>query len=152
MDVRGDHTFAHPREAVFATLIDIGTLPRTLPGFQEMVELGPGHHRVTLKVSVVVSTVTVSGEIKTVEEVAPERYRVQVSGSGSAGSLSVDARFALAENGPAATLVRYDLRVETTGALSALGSQILEPIAKMIMAQYMGSVEKEIGGRVKAAR
>ena len=84
MEVRGDHTFAAAPEAVFDTLTDPAVLKRALPGCEEFREVSPEHYRVTLAVNLVISSVTVGGDVAITDRDRPKSYRVEVSGSGSA--------------------------------------------------------------------
>ena len=143
MEVLGEYTFAAAPEAVFDTLTDPSALRRALPGCEEFREVSPEHYRVSLAVSLVISSVTVTGDVAITERERPSGYRIEVSGSGSAGSLHVDGRFRLEANG-AKTLLRYQLAIEFTGALAVLGATIVEPAARLILGQFMGAMEKEL--------
>ena len=143
MEVRGDHLFAAPPEAVFDTLTDPEALKRALPGCDEFREVTPEHYRVTLAVNLVISSVTVAGDVAITERDRPNSYRVEVSGSGSAGSLHVDGRFAL-EAQDAGSMLRYALTIEFTGALAVLGAAVVDPAARAILTQFMSAMEKEV--------
>ncbi|MFN0094959.1 MAG: CoxG family protein [Dehalococcoidia bacterium] len=146
MRVQGAHTFQAPVEPVFDAISDIEAVRTNLPGFKDLVELGPDHHRVTLEISVVVSSITVSGEVRTLAHERPSLHRVEVTGSGSVGSLRVDLTFRFAAES-LGTRVSYEMQVDTTGALSVLGSQVLEPVARRVMSEYLASQESEVAKR-----
>ncbi|MFN0148957.1 MAG: CoxG family protein [Dehalococcoidia bacterium] len=143
MEFKGDYTFHGTPSAVFDTLTSPAALQRSIHGCEEFREVAPGQFRITLAVSIVVSTIRVSADVSLGEFDRPASYRLQASGSGSAGSLAIDGRFRLAP-APEGTLVNYTLAVETTGALSMLGGPIIEPTVKLIMGQTFGALDKEL--------
>lgn len=144
MDVEGEYQFAAGREAVFDALVDPEALKRALPGCEDFREVSPEHYRVVMALNVIAFSVTVSGDVAITDRVRPESYRVEVFGSGSAGSLRVNGRFVLGDEGPRSRL-RYQLTIETTGTLGMLGAPIIEPAAKLILGQFFGAMANQVG-------
>lgn len=143
MKVSGEHTFAAARERVYEAFTDPEVLRKVLPGCDEFRETGPEDYHVTITVSLIAFKATVSGDVTITERVPPESYLVKVTGSGSLGSLAVDAVMRLTGGYPS-TKVDYELDIQTTGVLMTMGAPVIEPAAKMIMGQFMGSMEKVI--------
>ncbi len=150
MDVRGDYTFTAERALLWDTMTDVEVTKRALPGCQEFREVSPENYRVTLKVNVIAFDVTVSGDVVITDLKRPDSYRVLVSGSGSAGTLKADVRLVLTEKGTG-SLLNYHLNLQLTGALALLGIAMIDPAVKMIMNQFLGSIEKELAAITPAA-
>ncbi len=149
MNVRGEHTFPATRATTFALLTDPEVLRSVLPGCEEFTEVGEGGYRVVLTVNLIAFAAKVTGDVQFSEMTAPESYRVRVTGSGSLGSLDVGLHMKLAEAGER-TVLAYDVGIEATGALGAMGPLVLQPAATLILGQVMGALEKEIAKRAPA--
>jgi carbon monoxide dehydrogenase subunit G len=150
MDLRGDYHLAAEPASAWPMLVDPEVLRSVLPGCSEFREVAPEQYRVTLTVNLVAFQATVGGDVTITDRAPPDSYRVRVYGSGSAGSLEVGGVLRLAPDGSGSRLA-YDLRIETTGALALMGSQVLEPAAKLIMGQFLSAMDGAIRGRLQAA-
>lgn len=96
-----------------------------------------------MSVSIIVSSVSVSGDVAITGLNRPCSYRVEVSGSGSAGTLQVDSRYTLVLDRDE-TVLRYSLAIETTGALGMLGRPVIEPAVRLILGQFFGALGREL--------
>ncbi len=146
MHVDGEHRFPAPRSTVFAMITDPEVLKAVLPGCQEFREVGEGAYRVVLTLNLIAFSANVSGDVQFSAVQPPESYHVQVSGSGSLGSLDIGVDMALSEAGPD-TVVRYSVEIEATGVLGAMGPVVIQPAAGTILGQFMGALEKEVAKR-----
>ena len=149
MNVKGEHTFPAPRATTFALLTDPEVLKAVLPGCEEFTEVGEGAYRVVLTVNLIAFAAKVTGDVEFSDLTPPESYRVRVTGSGSLGSLDIGLLMRLTE-AAGRTVLAYDVGIEATGALGAMGPVILQPAASMILGQVMGALEKEIEKRAPA--
>ena len=145
MNVEGSHSFAASRALTWEMLLDPEVLKAALPGCETFLEVAPEQYKVTLTVSLIAFTAKVTGDVSITDRVAPDSYRVLVSGSGSLGSLNVDVKIRL--TGDAPVRVDYALEITADGALGMLGAPVIEPAAKMIMGQFWGALEKQIVAR-----
>ncbi len=148
MNVEGSHSFAASRELTWEMLLDPVVLKAALPGCEDFTEVAPEQYKVTLTVSLIAFTAKITGDVSITDRVAPDSYTVLVSGSGSLGSLKVDARMRL--SGDAPVRIDYTLTITADGALGMLGAPVIDPAAKMIMGQFWGALEKQIVARTTA--
>jgi len=146
MEVSGEQRFAAPREAVWQALLDPKALQASMPGCERFEEVGPNSYDLTIKVGLAAIKGTYSGNVKVVDPVERESYRLVVSGAGKPGSVQGDAKLMLSDDG-AGTLVRYTGEVKAQGAIARMGSRLLGGTAKLMIGQFMKGMEKQVEGR-----
>ena len=103
-----------------------------------------GHHsasptemsaKVVLKVGPVKATF--KGAVTLSDIKAPESYRISGKGEGGlAGFASGGATVKLTENGPAETLMEYDVDAQVGGKIAMLGSRLIDSTARSLAEQF----------------
>ena len=146
MEVTGDHKFAAPRQAVWQALLDPKALQASMPGCEKFEEVGPQSYDLTIKVGIAAIKGTYTGNVKVVDPVENEHYRLVVSGHGKPGSVQGDATLTLSDDG-GGTLVKYAGDVKAQGAIARLGSRLLGGAAKLMIGQFMKAMEKQVDAR-----
>ena len=146
MEVTGDHKFAAPRQAVWQALLDPKALQASMPGCEKFEEVGPQSYDLTIKVGIAAIKGTYTGNVKVVDPVENEHYRLVVSGHGKPGSVQGDATLTLSDEG-GGTLVKYAGDVKAQGAIARLGSRLLGGAAKLMIGQFMKAMEKQVDAR-----
>jgi hypothetical protein len=147
VEVAGEQRFNAPRQVVWEMLLDPKALQAAMPGCEKFEEVGPQSYDLTIRVGISAIKGTYSGNVKVSDAVAPESYRLIVSGSGKPGSVQGDAAMILSDDG-AGTLVRYIGEVKAQGAIARLGSRLLAGAAKLMIGQFFKAMEKQVGDRV----
>jgi carbon monoxide dehydrogenase subunit G len=146
MEVSGDHKFSAPRQAVWQALLDPRALQASMPGCERFEEVGPQSYDLTIKVGIAAIKGTYTGNVKVVDPVENEHYRLVVSGHGKPGSVQGDATLTLSDEGTG-TLVKYAGDVKAQGAIARLGSRLLGGAAKLMIGQFMKAMEKQVEAR-----
>ncbi len=103
-----------------------------------------------LKLNLIAFSASVNGDVEFSAVLPPDSYHVRVTGSGSLGSLTVNLEMVLSE-AEGATVARYNVEIEATGVLGAMGPVVIQPAAGTIIGQFMGSLEKEVAQRTGSA-
>lgn len=143
MRVEGSTTLQASCERVFAVFTDPDCLRRATPGVTSMTATADGAYEVVMKVGVAGITGTYNGRIALVDLEAPRHYRLNVSGEGSTGVVQGSGTFDFAEEG-GATRVTYAWDVQVGGLVAGVGQRVLSGVAKMLIGQFMKSMEKEL--------
>jgi carbon monoxide dehydrogenase subunit G len=146
MEVSGDHKFPAPRHAVWAALLDPQALQASMPGCEKFEEVGPRSYDLTIKVGIAAIKGTYTGNVKVIDPLENESYRLVVTGHGKPGSVQGDATLTLSDDGPG-TLVKYAGDVKAQGAIARMGSRLLGGAAKLMIGQFMKAMEKQVEGR-----
>ena len=145
MDIRGEHRFAAPRELVYIHLLDPALVERSLPGCESFVQQN-GAYDITMRIGIGALKGVYRGRVRVVEEVPPESYRLELTGSGSPGGITGRAHLVLTEAGPT-TVLTYVGDLQAKGAMASLGIQALGGSAKILIGQFLKAMEQEIRAR-----
>ena len=150
LDIGGKEVIAAPLERVWASLNDPAFLTRCIPGCRSMQELAPDSYAVRLDLKVASVGGSFEGEIALSDKTAPEQCRIAVSGSGTLGHGSGEARFTLApaEGG---TLLAYEGGGEIGGLVAGVGQRVLRGVSKHLIGKFFKSVRTRAGGRIGGA-
>lgn len=146
MEVSGEHRFSAPRGAVWQALLDPRALQASMPGCEKFDEVGPQSYDLTIKVGIAAIKGTYTGNVKVVDPIENDSYRLVVHGSGKPGSVQGDAKLMLSDDGTG-TLVKYLGEVKAQGAIARLGSRLLAGAAKLMIGQFMKAMEKQVEAR-----
>ena len=147
--VSGFQDLAAPAAAVYPILLDPARIKDAIPGCDEFRETAPERYTVRLSLNVVAFTAMVSGEVTITDRVEPVSYRVLVTGTGSLGTLNIEARMCLADT-PTGSSLSYDIDIEALGQLGMMAGPVLNPAARLILGQFMERVAAQVAGETSA--
>ncbi len=137
MELTGEHTFAAPRERVWAFLLDPEVLKECLPGCEKLDVLGPDEYAATMKIGIAMIKGTFTGRVKISDKQEPERYKMLVEGSGPQGQVSGEGTLELIEQ-DGQTIVRYRGDANVRGTIARVGARMIQPAARTIVGQFFG--------------
>src|SRR5262245_33136329 len=120
MQLEDNFTFAGPRAAVFALLLNPDVLARALPGTRSLVRVDETTYRGEAQVRVGPMSGNFTMQVKIVDLLAPERYRMEIEGKGALGFVQGNATIELAEAGPEATVMHYHADMQIGGKLAVV--------------------------------
>jgi uncharacterized protein len=143
LDIGGQEAIAAPLERVWASLNDPEFLARCIPGCRSMRELAPDRYAVQLDLKVASVGGSFKGEIALSDRAAPERCRIAISGSGTLGHGSGEARFTL-EPADGGTLLAYDGAGEIGGLVAGVGQRVLRGVSRHLIGKFFKSVRSEL--------
>jgi hypothetical protein len=145
LDIGGEELIDAPIERLWASLNDPAFLTRCIPGCRSMQEIAPDSYTVLLDLKVASVGGSFEGKIGLSDKTPPEQCRIAVSGSGTLGHGSGEARFTLApaEGG---TLLVYDGSGEIGGLVAGVGQRVLRGVSKHLVGKFIKSVRTELAG------
>lgn len=147
MDVQGEHRFDAPKDVVWRTLLDPDALEAALPGVEAFERTAPDTFALTLGIGLAAIKGTYRGTVRVTDQVPPHSYRLAVDGQGKGGSVQGDATLTLADTAEGGTLVSYAGTVRSQGVIARMGSRLLGGAAKLMVGQFMKSMEQQIAAR-----
>ena len=139
--------FHAPKAAVWSALLDPAALQASMPGCERFVEVGPQSYDLTIAVGVGAIKGKYDCNVKVVDVVEGESYRLVVTGSGKPWSVQGDAKLVLADDGAGGTRVNYTGEVKAQGAIARMGSRLLAGTAKLMIGQFFKGMEKQVQQR-----
>ena len=148
MELNGEVSIAAPRDRVWAALNDPDMLARCIEGVESLTRVaGDDGERFEGKMNAKVGPVraTFTGHVTLADVNPPESYRLVGEGKGGvAGFAKGEAMVALAETGPAATLLSYQVTSSVGGKLAQLGARLIEGTAKGLAESFFAKLKAEI--------
>jgi carbon monoxide dehydrogenase subunit G len=142
MELTGEHTFAAPRERVWAFLLDPEVLKQCLPGCEKLDLIGEDEYAATMRIGIAMIKGTFSGRVKISDKQPPERYSMLVEGSGPQGQVSGEGTLELIEQ-DGATIVRYRGDANVRGTIARVGARMIQPAARTIVGQFFSCLESK---------
>jgi len=149
MKVTGSATLHAPREKVWEALNDPAVLVRTIPGCQQLEEVGPDRYRMTITAGVASIKGTYQGDVALTDQEQPGSFTLKASGAGAPGTVSADVKVTLAE-ADGATRLDYDADAIVGGVVGGVGQRVLSGVAKKTAGEFFKAVDDVLTGKAPA--
>jgi carbon monoxide dehydrogenase subunit G len=146
MDITGEHRIAAPREAVWAALLDVGTLKACIPGCKELEQTSPTRFSAKVQLKVGPVSATFGGTVELQDIDAPHGCRIVGQGNGGiAGFAKGGSEVKLVADGDE-TVLSYDAKAEIGGKLAALGSRLVQATSRKLADQFFTAFSERLKG------
>lgn len=149
MKVTGSATLHAPREKVWTALQDPAVLVRTIPGCQQLEEVGPDQYRMTIMAGVASIKGTYTGDVALTDPDEPTAFTLRASGAGAPGTVTADVRVTLSEAGDG-TRLDYDADAIVGGMIGGVGQRVLTGVAKKTAGEFFAAVDDVLTGKAPA--
>ena len=143
LDIGGQERIEASIERLWASLNDPAFLTRCIPGCRSMREIAPDSYAVHLDLKIASVGGSFEGSIGLSEKTPPTHCRIAVSGSGTLGHGSGQARFKL-EPAEAGTLLIYEGSGEIGGLVAGVGQRVLRGVSKHLVGKFIKAVRSEL--------
>ena len=150
MKVNGTATLNAPRDAVWVALNDPAVLVRTIPGCQQLKEVGPDAYRMTLTAGVASIKGTYTGDVALTDQEQPGAFTLRATGAGAPGTVQADVRVTLADAGDGTTRLDYDADAVVGGMIGGVGQRVLTGVAKKTAGEFFKAVDDVLTGKAPA--
>jgi carbon monoxide dehydrogenase subunit G len=151
MEMTGEYRIAAPRERVWAALNDPEVLKACIPGCESLEKTSENEMTaaVTAKVGPVKAKFT--GAVTLLNIRPPEGYTISGEGKGGvAGFAKGGADVALTEDGPDATILKYEAKAQVGGKLAQLGARLIDSTAKKMADDFFGAFAARVAAEAAA--
>jgi carbon monoxide dehydrogenase subunit G len=146
MKLSGEATLNATVTEVYAALNNPAILVRTIPGCQQLEQVGPDSFKATVTAGVASIKGTFNGAVRLSDQVAPNSFTLHASGAGAPGTVSAVARVALSDGDGGGTLLRYDADATIGGVIGGVGQRMLTGVARKTAAEFFAAVDRELAG------
>ena len=147
MQIAGQQRIAAPREAVWAALHDAETLRRCIPGCQSAEFKSDSRLAIAVKLSFGIFSRVFKGRLKLGDQRPPEFFRVSGEGKGgAAGASKWSVDLNLVEDA-GQTRLDYAATAQLDGKLAQLGTFVIEPVARKMVARFLADLQQHIEQR-----
>lgn len=149
MKVEGTFTFRGPRQLVWDLLQDPAVLAKAMPGTKRLERTAPDRFEGVMKVSLGPVTAAEFALVVTLrDQVAPERFAMDIDSKGGLGFTRGTALVELAEAGAGETTMRYSSDLQIGGKIAAVGQRILDSAARMMTQKGLDAMQRELETRL----
>jgi carbon monoxide dehydrogenase subunit G len=138
--------FAHPRERIFALLLDPAVLSRLLPGVEKLEPTGPDQYSVVVQLGVGAIRGTYTGKVALTDLRPPESFRLVGDAKGGPGWAKGQATLSLLAEAEGARIVARG-EAQIGGAIATVGQRMLEGVTKSMANEFFQSLERELAGQ-----
>ena len=149
MKVTGSAVLHAPRDRVWVALQDPAVLVRTIPGCQQLEQVGPDSYRATVMAGVASIKGTYSGEVRLSDQSEPDSFVLHAAGAGTPGTVSADVRVTLIDAADGATKLDYDADAVVGGVIGGVGQRMLAGVAKKTAGEFFAAVDDVLTGRAE---
>ena len=146
MKVSGSAVLNAPVDQVWAAFNDPAVLARTLPGCQELREVGPDAYKMTITAGVASIKGTYEGDVSLTQQNPPGSFVLKAAGSGAPGTVSADVAVKLVDSPTGGTHLTYDADAVVGGVIGGVGQRMLTGVAKKMAGQFFQAVDADIAG------
>lgn len=136
MEISGEYTFDAPQDLVWAALQDPEVLSNAMPGGEGFTEVGDNEFEGNLKIKVGPVQGVFKGNIKLVDVVPPDSYRMEVDGKGAPGFVKATGGLKLTPQGDK-THMAYEGSAQVGGRIASVGQRLMDTSAKSIIRQSL---------------
>ncbi len=139
MDMTGEYRIPASRQRVWEMLNDPEVLAKAIPGCESLTKLSDTELEAKVKAKVGPVSATFAGKVRLEDLNPPQSYTIVGEGSGGvAGFAKGGAKVQLLEDGPDATILRYEAKAEVGGKLAQIGSRLIQGTAKKMADDFFG--------------
>ena len=140
------HRFAATPEQVYFALTDPATLQSCIDGCEKMVKTSDESYDVQLKVGIAGMKGNYAGQVRISAQQPPESLTLEISGKGGAGFVKATTQLRLARQG-GETELSGSADATVGGLIAAVGSRLIEAVAKKMMGEFFAKIAVQIKAR-----
>ena len=135
MKLSGTYDIPAPRDRVFQAITDPAILQKAIDGCEKMVKTAEDSYDAHLKIGLAGIKGSYVGKVHLKDLQAPQSYTLLIEGKGGPGFIKGSAKIQLNENGDHTQII-CDADATVGGMIAAIGSRLIEAVAKKMMADF----------------
>lgn len=152
MDITGEYTIPAAKQDVWDALNDPEVLKVCVPGCEEMEKVSDTEFNAKITAKIGAVRAKLKGEVKLSDIDAPNSYTISGSGKGGvAGFAKGGAKVSLADAPGGGTILTYEAQADLGGKLAAVGSRVIQGVAKKMADDFFGTFARVVSGEVEEA-
>ncbi len=145
MDMTGERRIPAPRSVVWDALNDPAILKTCIPGCERLEATSPQDMEATAAVRMGPIAARFSGKVHLSDIDEPNGYTISGDGQGgAAGFAKGGAKVHLADDGPEATVLTYEVQAQVGGKMAQLGGRLIDSTAKSLADTFFTNFTNEM--------
>jgi carbon-monoxide dehydrogenase large subunit len=152
LTVSGNFDFDARVEAVYEALLDPAILASVMPGSQRLDRVAPGRYHGLMKVGLgPVSAADFALGVDIRDAVPNAGYRMAVDARGTLGFVTGTATVQLSARDGGGTTMRYHADLHVGGTIAAVGQRLLDSAGRVMSAQGLKALNRQLKQRLERA-
>ncbi|MDO8541757.1 MAG: carbon monoxide dehydrogenase subunit G [Opitutaceae bacterium] len=135
MIIQGTHTIAAAPAHVFDRLMEPAFLQQAIPGCEKLEKTGEDEYIAHLKLGIGSIKGSYAGKVRLTDRQPPHKFTMHLQGSGGPGFVKGTSAIELKAEGEA-TELHYSANVQVGGLIAAVGSRVIEAVAKKLAGEF----------------
>lgn len=149
MELKGERRLPVDRDTAWRALNDPEVLRACIPGCESVEKTGEGAYAVGVAVALGPVRARFKGTLRLEDVVPPSSYTLRFDGQGgTAGFAKGSSQVSLAEDGAAATILRYTANAQVGGRLAQVGSRLIDASALKLADDFFAAFERQVAGTI----
>ena len=150
MDLTGEYIIPSPRQEVWDALNNPEVLKLCVPGCDEMEKVSETEFSAKITAKIGAVRAKLKGKVELSDIDAPNSYTISGSGQGGvAGFAKGGAKVMLSDAPQGGTTLKYEAKAELGGKLAAVGSRVIQGVAKKMADDFFGAFARHLSGEVE---
>lgn len=136
----------HPRDLVWAAMLDPEVMSRLIPGVEKFEEVSPDRYSVVAMLGVPTIKGVYSGTVEIFDRKEQSSYRLRGEARGAPGWVKGDVLMTLtAVDG--GTKINAKARADIGGTIAGVGQRMMEGVGKAMAREFFTSLDGELQGK-----
>jgi uncharacterized protein len=144
MEMTGERRLPARRARVWAALNDPEILKASIPGCRSLEAAGENGYRAVAAVKIGPIAANFSGEVRLLDLVPPESYRIEGSGQGGAAGFARGGAVVTLDEDGVGTVLRYRVKAEVGGKIAQLGARLIDASSKQMADQFFDNFVRAV--------
>jgi carbon monoxide dehydrogenase subunit G len=151
MEMTGERRIPAPRETVWQALNDPEVLKASIPGCEHIEKHSDTELSARVALRIGPMNARFAGKVELSDLDPPNGYTISGEGQGGvAGFAKGGATVRLADDGPGATLMTYDVKAQVGGKMAQLGARLIDSTARSMADQFFDRFAARVAADVGA--
>ena len=143
--IEGEERIAAPIAQVWAALNDPEVLKESIPGCQSLEKTSDNEMAATVVLRIGPIKATFAGAVTLKNLQPPHGYTIEGEGKGGiAGFAKGGADVTLTEDGPEATILKYEAKADVGGKIAQLGSRLITATSKKLAGEFFSTFGEKV--------
>lgn len=143
MKIEGNYTISAPRDTVWEALNNPEVLSKTIPGGEELEQVGENQYKAKMKIRVGPVQGVFNGNVELTDLKPPESYHMLVDGRGAPGFVKGEGNLRLEDQGDK-TVLHYEGDAQVGGRLASVGQRLMDTSAQALIRQSLETLDTQI--------
>jgi uncharacterized protein len=140
----GERSFEAPRQTVWQVLNSPESMAKTMPGVESFDVHDDRHWTANVKIPLGLGGLRMKINFEKTEERELEYAALSAKGQGVGAFMNMQTSFELAEQGPAATAMKWTADVSIAGPVGSMGQRVIQPIVNQQVSHVLTALEKQV--------